>query len=266
MAESTTTTDLPRTYHEHPLARARSERSKILDLDPEEDPDRDQKKIQKEQPPNPLQGEAGTSPAMVVPVEVQATLVAVPGVPAKEPRPKRGSQKAAPTDKIPDILSSLSGHVDVGMWVKVFETVKASSKPFILEIVEVWDAYRLVFPLRRILDHKGADKIADALRLGYSVDDLKDVPGGAKLSTFHMGTNDSGKTYVDPETLYRDAKAIDGHVRRLREGPEKPMARPQTGHNDYGGKSRPSTRDSYGGHQDAMTADDYRKILRGGGS
>jgi len=121
-----------------------------------------------------------------------------------------------------------------------------ANKPFVLEIVQVWDAYRAVFPERRVLDDDGANKIGEALRLGYSVQDLCKVPAGARLSPFHMGENDKGKRYIDVVSLYREAKTIDAHIERL--NPPKTV-------------TKSSTRNIYGGQQEGI---DWDAELRGG--
>lgn len=102
------------------------------------------------------------------------------------------------------------------MWGVLWTKVKNPVKPFILEIVTVWDAYRATFPERRVLDDDGANKIGEALALGYPVEDLCAVPAGAKLSSWHMGQNDRGRRYIDPVSLYREAKTIDAHLERSR--------------------------------------------------
>ena len=167
----------------------------------------------------------------------------------KDPNPGFGSPATlrdqdlvpAPIPVLPKILASLASRPDAKMWKTVWEGLKASHKPVILEIVNVWDAYRTIFPDRRVLDKQGASKIAEALLLGYSLEDLALVPTGAAKSSYHMGQNDQGKRYVDVVTLYRDAKAIDDHIRRA-----KPLDSPARA------KLPAETRNAFGGRQEAI--------------
>jgi hypothetical protein len=92
-----------------------------------------------------------------------------------------------------------------------------------------------------VLDDDGAKKIGEALRLGYSVQDLCKVPAGARLSPFHMGENDRKKKYIDVVSLYREARTIDAHIERLQQGSkqeprqEQPKE-PQIVRNAFGGR------------------------------
>jgi hypothetical protein len=191
-----------------------------------------------EHPPTP---QGGTAVAAAKPAQLAI-------VPTSSPAPskRKGSPNAEAGVSLPSVLSSLDGRSDAGMWATLWTKLHVANKPFVLEIVQVWDAYRAVFPERRVLDDDGANKIGEALRLGYSVQDLCKVPAGARLSPFHMGENDKGKRYIDPVSLYREAKTIDAHIERL--NPPKTV-------------TKSSTRNIYGGQQEGI---DWDAELRGG--
>jgi len=196
-------------------------------------------RVQKHQeaPPTPQGGSAEAA--------AKPTQLAI--VPTSSPATKRkGAPSAEAGVSLPGVLSSLAGRSDAGMWATLWTKLHVAHKPFVLEIVQVWDAYRTAFPERRVLDDDGANKIGEAIRLGYSVQDLCKVPAGARLSPFHMGENDKGKRYIDPVSLYREAKTIDAHIERL--NPPKTAA-------------KPATRNIYGGQQEGI---DWDAELKGG--
>ena len=62
---------------------------------------------------------------------------------------------------------------------------------------------------RARLDDKRKKLIGRALDNGYSVDDLRTVVDGCRLSQFHMGDNDRGKKYDSIGLLFRDSDHID---------------------------------------------------------
>lgn len=208
-------------------------RSEIRDLDEE----RDREEEKKEDPPTPQGGSAEAA--------AKPTQLAI--VPTSSPATKRkGAPSAEAGVSLPGVLSSLAGRSDAGMWATLWTKLHVAHKPFVLEIVQVWDAYRTAFPERRVLDDDGANKIGEAIRLGYSVQDLCKVPAGARLSPFHMGENDKGKRYIDVVSLYREARTINAHIERLQ--PLKTAA-------------KPATRNIYGGQQEGI---DWDAELKGG--
>ena len=210
---------------------------KILDLEIQiESVDRDGEK-KKDPPLPPVGGDA------VVDQKPQLSLVDLSSDHDPTPVSKRRSPSKSPTG-LPGVLSSLEGRQDAQMWKAIWEGLKASHKPVVLEIVQVWDAYRQVFPDRKVLDKQGAGKIADALLLGYSVEDLALVPVGASKSEFHMGKNEHGKRYLDVVTLFRDSKAIDDHIRRCK-GLDS----------ETRGKVPTQTRNAFGGRQEGIDWD-----------
>lgn len=203
-------------------------RARILDpkiLDREGEGDREEEK--KEDPPAPQGG-------MVQVVSQQPAQLAIV-------QPAIHEQKAPA--KLPSMLSSLSSRPDAKMWATIWSKLPAKEKPYIIEIVKVWDAYRAVFPERRVLDDDGAKKIGEALALGYSVEDLCKVPAGARLSPFHMGQNDKGKKYIDVVSLYREARTIDAHVERIQQANKQEPRQEQP-------KGQQFTRNAFGGREE----------------
>lgn len=64
------------------------------------------------------------------------------------------------------------------------------------------------------LDKKRTTLINNALKIGYTVDDLKDAIDGCANSDYHMGKNDSSAVYDDLSLILRDAGKIDGFIKK----------------------------------------------------
>ena len=62
------------------------------------------------------------------------------------------------------------------------------------------------------LDKKRKGKIKQALKLGYSVADLKQAIDGCAKTPFNMGKNDNGQRYDDIGLILRDAAHIDRFI------------------------------------------------------
>jgi hypothetical protein len=65
---------------------------------------------------------------------------------------------------------------------------------------------------RAKLDDKRSKLIRSALRIGYSVADLKAAIDGCKNSPFHQGDNDRATTFDDLGLILRDASKIDQFI------------------------------------------------------
>ena len=65
---------------------------------------------------------------------------------------------------------------------------------------------------RAKLDEKRRKLIRNALRTGYTVDDLRAAIDGCKASKFHQGDNDRGMIYDDLGLILRDAAKIDQFI------------------------------------------------------
>lgn len=80
-------------------------------------------------------------------------------------------------------------------------------------IKQVFDNWREVLNHpRAVLDKKRVKVIDDRLRDGWTVDELKLVPHGVKLSSWHMGQNPSGHIYDSLGLIYRDADHIERFI------------------------------------------------------
>jgi len=94
------------------------------------------------------------------------------------------------------------------------------------ECKEVFDVWRVLMNHPRArLDLTRKAKIVAALKVGYSVSDLKDAVEGCKLTSFNMGDNDRGQVYDDLELILRDAKHIDMFISNKTNPPERPELR-----------------------------------------
>jgi len=65
---------------------------------------------------------------------------------------------------------------------------------------------------RAKLDNKRHRRIAQALKLGYSVEELKQAINGCSLTPYNMGSNDQNQRYDDIELILRDAPHIDRFI------------------------------------------------------
>jgi hypothetical protein len=77
---------------------------------------------------------------------------------------------------------------------------------------------------QKILNHPQAKltndrrgKIANRLKEGYSVDDLKRTIDGCKASSYHMGDNEHNKVYDSIELLFRNGDKVEQFWSYLRE-------------------------------------------------
>lgn len=65
---------------------------------------------------------------------------------------------------------------------------------------------------KALLGKKRRSRIEKALKLGYTVDDLKQAIDGNAQSAYHQGKNDRGSIYNDIELILRDESKIDGFI------------------------------------------------------
>lgn len=65
---------------------------------------------------------------------------------------------------------------------------------------------------RAKLDKKRENKIIQAIKLGYSIDELKQAIDGCKKTPFNMGQNDRNQRFDDIELILRDATHIDRFI------------------------------------------------------
>jgi len=65
---------------------------------------------------------------------------------------------------------------------------------------------------KSILDKKRERSISSALKMGYSVDDIKSAINGCKKTPHNMGVNDNNQKYDDIGLIARDASNIDRFI------------------------------------------------------
>lgn len=71
-------------------------------------------------------------------------------------------------------------------------------------------------------DDKRFKKIKEAIKMGYSVQDLTDAIRGCSKSIFHMGDNDRGMRYDSISLILRDAEHIDKFI-QINLNPPEPL-------------------------------------------
>lgn len=78
------------------------------------------------------------------------------------------------------------------------------------EVAEVFEHWQQTLNHQKSkLDSKRCNVIKKALKLGYSLEDLKLAIDGCAKSDWHMGKNDRGRRYDDIELIFRDAKHVE---------------------------------------------------------
>jgi hypothetical protein len=81
------------------------------------------------------------------------------------------------------------------------------------EVMEIYIHWQNTMQRPRAkLDAKRKSKITQALKLGYTVGELKEAIEGCKKTPFNMGKNEAGQRYDDIELILRDAMHIDRFI------------------------------------------------------
>lgn len=78
------------------------------------------------------------------------------------------------------------------------------------------------------LDKGRQQKIVQALKLGYTIDELKQAIDGCKLTPFNMGQNDRQQRYDALNLILRDAEHIDRFMANAINPPTSPDTQQQT--------------------------------------
>ena len=78
------------------------------------------------------------------------------------------------------------------------------------EVFKHWQA--TMNHLRAKLDKKRRNRLQEALKLGYTVEELKKAIDGCALTPFNLGHNERGQRYDDLELILRDASHIDRFI------------------------------------------------------
>lgn len=73
---------------------------------------------------------------------------------------------------------------------------------------------------RARLDRRRENKIAQALKLEYTVEELKQAVDGCAKTPYNMGKNDSGQTFDDIGLILRDAEHIERFMNNATNPPE----------------------------------------------
>ena len=92
------------------------------------------------------------------------------------------------------------------------------------EVFEFWQT--LLNHPRSKLDPKRAKLIKAALKLGYTVEDLKSAISGCSKTPHNMGKNDNGQKYDDISLILRDAGQIDRFIGNDEQAPVQQQAQP----------------------------------------
>jgi len=79
-----------------------------------------------------------------------------------------------------------------------------------IRVIEIFDYWKTVMQHPKAkLDRKRVTKIMAALKLGFTVEDLKGAIDGCSNTPFNMGENKQQKRYDDIELILRDASHIE---------------------------------------------------------
>jgi len=90
----------------------------------------------------------------------------------------------------------------------------STSRQFQIEVSEIFSYWKatLNHPKAK-LDDKRSRSIKNAIiKLGYSVEEIKQAIDGCSLSPFHLGQNDEGKRYDDITLILRDATKVESFI------------------------------------------------------
>jgi DNA-binding transcriptional MerR regulator len=81
------------------------------------------------------------------------------------------------------------------------------------EVKEIFQYWQTVMnkPLAK-LDAKRKGRITQALKLGFSIEQLKQAVNGCANSAFHTGGNEQGKRYDSLELILRNAEKIESFI------------------------------------------------------
>lgn len=105
-------------------------------------------------------------------------------------------------------------------------------------IVELFDFWKTTLNHEKAkIDTKRTKAIKNALKLGYSIDDLKSAIIGCSKTPHNMGQNDRGEKYDSIDLIFRDADHIDRFIRNAGQqiGAQKPANDPLSRYKVIGG-------------------------------
>jgi hypothetical protein len=90
------------------------------------------------------------------------------------------------------------------------ETSPSVASESVQEVFKHWQT--VMNRPRAKLDQKRCNKLRQALKLGYTAEELKKAIDGCALTPFNQGQNDRGQRYDDLELILRDAPHIDRFI------------------------------------------------------
>lgn len=95
------------------------------------------------------------------------------------------------------------------------QEISAKAKALSADVLRIFTHWqtRMNHPTAK-LDDRRKRVIQNALKLGYSADDLIFAIDGCAKSPHHMGKNDNGTVYDSVELIFRSADKIDGFIKR----------------------------------------------------
>jgi uncharacterized protein YdaU (DUF1376 family) len=94
-----------------------------------------------------------------------------------------------------------------------YTNTEIKDKSFSCEVEEVFEFWKVTLSHEKAkLDTKRKKAIQNAIKLGYSLDDLKSAITGCSKTPHNMGQNDRGEKYDDISLILRDAGQIDRFI------------------------------------------------------
>ena len=136
------------------------------------------------------------------------------GLPPVEVQQEAFSLK--PEAKERGIPDSLKGREDFE-WLRssLWPSISPARRVFLEPVLQVWDAWKVVFPGDHKLTKQRFDTVARWLEgkvPAYTVEQLCQVPAGVRLSDWHMAE----ARYQDVASIFQSSAKIDGHLSRLK--------------------------------------------------
>ena len=112
------------------------------------------------------------------------------------------------------------GMEGIGMEKEICEVKTSHADIFesnsLASIQEVFSHWQVTMNHPRAkLDTKRQNKVAQALKLGYSVEDLKQAINGCSMTPYNMGKNDNNQIYDDISLIFRDSDHIERFINNV---------------------------------------------------
>ena len=121
-------------------------------------------------------------------------------------------------------------YTDVPLTETVTVTKTVTETPDVQAVVSIFDFWKETFNHpKSLLDDNRKRRIKAALKMGYTVDDLKEAITGCSLTPHNMGDNDRGQRYDGLNVILKDADNID---RFIANAGSPPKSKPKPSGND----------------------------------